>query len=128
MSIAQLHTHPVRLLETMPVHDVVVHAIAILEQPELCLLACFCDHSLRILRRDQAIEAAHDDQQGNRYLPHDPMQIEGAQLFTRLNLVRGSGCIGGPPAIVNAVLDALAPSGITSIDVPLRAEKIWSLL
>ena len=39
-----------------------------------------------------------------------------------------AGCIAAPPAIVNAVLDALAPSGIKSIDMPLRSEKIWSLI
>ena len=36
-----------------------------------------------------------------------------------------AGCIGAPPAIVNAVLDALAPLGIQTLDMPLRPEKIW---
>ncbi|HEX9036831.1 MAG TPA: xanthine dehydrogenase family protein molybdopterin-binding subunit [Ktedonobacterales bacterium] len=39
-----------------------------------------------------------------------------------------SGAIGAPPTIVNAVLDALAPLGVTSVDMPLRPEKVWSLL
>src|SRR5947209_20239914 len=42
-----------------------------------------------------------------------------------------AGCIGGPPTIVNAVLDALdalAPLGIEMIDMPLRPEKVWTLL
>lgn len=39
-----------------------------------------------------------------------------------------SGCTGGPPTVVNAVLDALAPLGVTAIDMPLRPEKIWSLI
>ncbi len=39
-----------------------------------------------------------------------------------------AGCIGAPPAIVNAVLDALAPFGIKSIDMPLKPEKIWALV
>ena len=39
-----------------------------------------------------------------------------------------AGCIGGPPTIVNAVLDALAPFGIKTIDMPLRPEKVWTLL
>jgi aerobic carbon-monoxide dehydrogenase large subunit len=30
-----------------------------------------------------------------------------------------------PPAIVNAVIDALAPFGVTHVDLPLTAEKIW---
>jgi carbon-monoxide dehydrogenase large subunit len=39
-----------------------------------------------------------------------------------------SGTIGAPPALVNAVLDALAPLGITSIDMPMTREKVWRLL
>jgi carbon-monoxide dehydrogenase large subunit len=39
-----------------------------------------------------------------------------------------AGCIGGPPTIVNAVLDALAPLNIEMIDMPLRPEKVWALL
>jgi len=39
-----------------------------------------------------------------------------------------AGPIAAPPAIVNAVLDALAPLGITSIDMPLKPEKIWTLI
>jgi carbon-monoxide dehydrogenase large subunit len=36
-----------------------------------------------------------------------------------------SGCTGGPPAIVNAVLDALRPLGVQALDMPLKAEKLW---
>jgi carbon-monoxide dehydrogenase large subunit len=39
-----------------------------------------------------------------------------------------AGCIGAPPAIVNAVLDALAPLGVESIDMPLKPEKVWALI
>jgi carbon-monoxide dehydrogenase large subunit len=39
-----------------------------------------------------------------------------------------AGCVGGPPTIANAVLDALAPLGIESIDMPLRPEKVWALV
>ncbi len=39
-----------------------------------------------------------------------------------------AGCIGAPPAIVNAVLDALAPLGIKTIDMPLKPEKVWMLM
>jgi len=38
------------------------------------------------------------------------------------------GTIGAPPTIVNAVLDALAPLGIEAVDMPLKPEKIWSLV
>ena len=36
-----------------------------------------------------------------------------------------AGCVGGPPALVNAVLDALAPLGIDSIDMPLTPHQVW---
>jgi aerobic carbon-monoxide dehydrogenase large subunit len=39
-----------------------------------------------------------------------------------------AGCIGAPPAIVNAVVDALAPFGVRHIDMPLTAERIWKTL
>ncbi|MEM8743669.1 MAG: xanthine dehydrogenase family protein molybdopterin-binding subunit [Pseudomonadota bacterium] len=36
-----------------------------------------------------------------------------------------AGCCGAPPAIVNAVLDALKDDGVTHIDMPLTPEKVW---
>ncbi len=39
-----------------------------------------------------------------------------------------AGTTGAPPAIVNAVIDALRPFGVTAIDMPLSAEKIWQLI
>ena len=38
------------------------------------------------------------------------------------------GACGAPPALVNAVLDALKARGVTEIDMPLGSEKIWRLL
>ena len=38
------------------------------------------------------------------------------------------GTIGAPPTIVNAVLDALAPLGVEAVDMPLKPEKIWTLV
>ncbi|HZO75766.1 MAG TPA: xanthine dehydrogenase family protein molybdopterin-binding subunit [Ktedonobacteraceae bacterium] len=51
--------------------------------------------------------------------PNNPLGAKG---------VGEAGCIGAPPAIVNAVLDALAPLDIKTIDMPLRPERIWNLL
>lgn len=36
-----------------------------------------------------------------------------------------AGCVGAPPAVVNAVLDALRPLGIRGLDMPLTPDKIW---
>jgi len=38
------------------------------------------------------------------------------------------GACGAPPALVGAVLNALAERGITSIDMPLTPEKVWRVL
>ena len=51
--------------------------------------------------------------------PFNPLGAKG---------VGEAGCIGAPPAVVNAVLDALAPLGVREIDMPLKPEKIWELL
>ena len=39
-----------------------------------------------------------------------------------------AGAVGSPPALVNAVLDALAGDGVTAIDMPVTAEKVWRAL
>ena len=39
-----------------------------------------------------------------------------------------AGTIGATPAAVNAVLDALAPLGITHLDMPLTPLKIWQAI
>jgi carbon-monoxide dehydrogenase large subunit len=36
-----------------------------------------------------------------------------------------AGAIAGPAAVVSAVLDALGPLGVTSLDMPLTPEKVW---
>ncbi|MFQ5626588.1 MAG: xanthine dehydrogenase family protein molybdopterin-binding subunit, partial [Methyloligellaceae bacterium] len=36
-----------------------------------------------------------------------------------------AGCCGAPPAIVNAVLDALKGDGVLHIEMPLTPEKVW---
>ena len=38
-----------------------------------------------------------------------------------------AGTIGSTPAIVNAVVDALAPFGVEHIDMMLRPEKVWRI-
>ncbi len=39
-----------------------------------------------------------------------------------------AGCIGAPPAVVNAVLDALRPIGVTHIDMPLTSYRVWKAI
>ncbi len=48
--------------------------------------------------------------------PLNPLGVKGVG--------EGSACVA-PPAIVNAVVDALTPFGVRHVDMPLTAEKIW---
>jgi carbon-monoxide dehydrogenase large subunit len=36
-----------------------------------------------------------------------------------------TGTIASTPAVVNAVVDALAPLGIRHLDMPLTPERVW---
>jgi aerobic carbon-monoxide dehydrogenase large subunit len=47
---------------------------------------------------------------------HNPLGVKG---------VGEIGSIGVPPAIMNAVLDALAPVGVTHLDMPATSERVW---
>lgn len=51
--------------------------------------------------------------------PTNPLGIKGAGE---------AGTVGAAPALVNAVLDALAPLGIEEIDMPVTSLKVWELL
>jgi carbon-monoxide dehydrogenase large subunit len=48
--------------------------------------------------------------------PVNPIGVKGAGE---------TGTIASTPTVVNAVLDALSPFGVTHLDMPLTAEKIW---
>ena len=39
-----------------------------------------------------------------------------------------AGAIAACPAVINAVLDALAPRGVTHIDMPATPERVWRAL
>jgi aerobic carbon-monoxide dehydrogenase large subunit len=47
---------------------------------------------------------------------HNPTGIKG---------VGEVGAIGVPPAVINAVIDALTPLGVTHIEMPATPEKVW---
>ncbi len=51
--------------------------------------------------------------------PHHPFGAKG---------VGESPTVGAPPAIANAVVDALWHLGVRHVDIPLTAPKIWELL
>jgi len=39
-----------------------------------------------------------------------------------------AGAIGAPPAVINAVLDALKPLGVTEIDMPATPDRVWATI
>jgi len=51
--------------------------------------------------------------------PVNPLGIKG---------VGEAGAIASPPAVVNAVMDALSPFGIVHLDMPLTAPKVWQAI
>jgi carbon-monoxide dehydrogenase large subunit len=51
--------------------------------------------------------------------PHHPFGAKG---------VGESATVGAPPAIVNAVVDALAHLGVKHIEIPITPEKVWRIL
>lgn len=51
--------------------------------------------------------------------PRNPLGAKG---------IGEAGTIGIPPAVVNAVVDALGPFGVTHLDMPLTTEKVWQAL
>src|SRR5262245_10675844 len=48
--------------------------------------------------------------------PLNPLGVKGVG--------EGGACVA-PPAIVNAVVDALSPFGVRHLDMPLTSEKVW---
>jgi len=51
--------------------------------------------------------------------PHNPLGVKGAGE---------AGAIGSTPAVVNAVVDALAHLGVTDIQMPLTPQRVWKAM
>lgn len=51
--------------------------------------------------------------------PHHPIGAKG---------IGESATVGSPPAIVNAVIDALAPYGVRHADMPLTPSRVWEAM
>jgi carbon-monoxide dehydrogenase large subunit len=39
-----------------------------------------------------------------------------------------AGAVGSPPAVINAIVDALTPVGVTHVDMPATPEKLWAAI
>jgi carbon-monoxide dehydrogenase large subunit len=51
--------------------------------------------------------------------PHHPLGAKG---------VGESATVGAPPAIANAVVDALWHLGVRHVDIPITPFKVWQIL
>ena len=51
--------------------------------------------------------------------PHHPIGAKG---------IGESATVGSPPAVVNAVVDALAPFGVTHMDMPCTPSRVWEAM
>jgi carbon-monoxide dehydrogenase large subunit len=52
----------------------------------------------------------------NTMCTHNPLGSKG---------VGEVGAIGSPPAVINAVLDALGPLGVQDIEMPATPQRVW---
>ena len=50
---------------------------------------------------------------------HNPLGVKG---------VGEVGSIGVPPAVINAVVDALSPLGVTHMEMPATSERVWQAI
>ena len=50
---------------------------------------------------------------------HNPLGVKG---------VGEVGSIGVPPAVINAVVDALSPLGVTHIEMPATSQRVWQAI
>ena len=58
------------------------------------------------------------------------MHIESNPVPTKLNPLGAKGAgeagtVGALPAVMNAVIDALAPVGVRQLDMPASADRVW---
>jgi carbon-monoxide dehydrogenase large subunit len=60
-----------------------------------------------------------DNDHTRTHSPRTPLGVKG---------VGEAATIGSTPAIANAVMDALAPLGVTHVDLPLTPQKVWAAM
>jgi carbon-monoxide dehydrogenase large subunit len=61
------------------------------------------------------------------------METDRTITPTPVNPLGAKGCgeagtIGAGPAVANAIIDALAPFGVTHLEMPFKPEKLWRLM
>jgi carbon-monoxide dehydrogenase large subunit len=85
------------------------------DQDGNCLAASFMDYLIPTALEVPDWETGHTVTPS----PHHPIGAKG---------VGESATVGSPPAIVNAVVDALAPFGVRHADMPLTPSRVWDAM
>jgi carbon-monoxide dehydrogenase large subunit len=85
---------------------------AVFDETGQLLSGEFTDYTVPKAEHIPTIETYHTETPS----PVNPLGVKG---------VGEAGAIGAPPAVVNSVIDALAPFGVRHIDMPLTPEKVW---
>jgi len=62
-----------------------------------------------------------------------PIHVESNAVPTELNPLGAKGAgeagtVGSIPAAINAVIDALAPLGVTTLEMPATSQKVWTAI
>jgi carbon-monoxide dehydrogenase large subunit len=80
-----------------------------------CLNGSFMDYLIPTSMEVPDLELGHTVTPS----PHHPIGAKG---------VGESPTVGSPPAIVNAIIDALRPGGVTHIDMPCSPARVWAAM
>ena len=79
------------------------------------LTGSFLDYAMPRAHHLPSLRPIHNDVPS----PTNPLGVKGAGE---------GGATGAPAAVINAVLDALAPLGIEAIDMPATPDRIWAAI
>jgi carbon-monoxide dehydrogenase large subunit len=91
------------------------------------------EHTVYESDSGQLVTATYQDYTMPRADNLPEIEIEFVEVPCRTNPfgIKGAGeagAIGAPPAVINALVDALQPYGVNHIDMPATSEKIWQTL
>lgn len=89
---------------------------AIYDENGQLLSASFMDYQMP---RASDLPMFHVDHSCATPCTHNPIGAKGCGE---------AGAIGAPPALVNAVIDALSDHGVTHIDMPLTPHRVWQAM
>ncbi len=92
-----------------------VYESAVYDQEGQLLTSSFMDYAVPKAAHVPSFELDHTITPS----PHNPLGVKG---------VGEAGTIGATPAVVNAIVDALAPWGVSHLDMPITPQRIWEVM